>query len=572
MVQAAAANRAEERILPVFYHHLDPIKIPSEDAMDTEVLAADTVDAVTRALLCVEGLYNLGTFPLGSHPELWERVWPWARFFGAHNSRIPDASTEDTIRARVFSIVANLSGTPSKVASTPEIGVLTAQVWGSHFRDPNQNPNFPFRLALFLGSGGEYTLDPFIEGAGCVDALAIMVVKLPDYLLSSGSDLEGTTRCLGSVLEFCRRAEDQAWLSALRSHKFIAAMVSVLLFAERLPEIPNIAGLYPKLFNEAWPGFVRVSALDSGYTHVVEAIDAGYIQLIVSIAGRHVDWLESRIVIGVLQPATVYYPVLAALERTLPLIQRATSAPTFISCTLYPDWQEFNDLVLDRLEVKRMFDSGEHVTCRACDNLECGKILKKTDFKRCAGCEHHHYCSKECQIKDWRTGHRESCPKIHLSEFHAPKYLTSRDRAFLRFLVARDYEKHKLQIFLGWIRIHHHGESLITLFDYNTGDLEIEMRPREFDGDRNYHERVMRSGRRMHALVIQVIAGQACLQRWLLTIRSSASEVHEALCQLSPGLPLPTGEDALSDLSPDVHDTVTQLIENICPRIQEIVA
>ncbi|KAJ6448352.1 hypothetical protein C8R45DRAFT_1133134 [Mycena sanguinolenta] len=487
-------NSREARVLPVFYHHLDPQNIPSNDEMDTEILATDTVDTITRALL------------------------------DAHGSRILGSPSEDIIRARIVSIIATLDGISGKVASTPEIGILTAHVWSSYFREPHPASEMALRrLTIFLATGGEYGLDSFIEGAGSVDALAIMAVKLLDYLLNSKLRLEAMTMNLVGIMVF--------------------SMISVLLFAGRLLEIPTEVGLYPELFKQAWQNFLRVSALDSGYAYIVEAIDAGFLQLVVSISGRHIDWLESRMQASVqviFQPATVYYPVLAALERTLPLIQQATSAPTFLSSVVYPYWEEFNGLVLDRLEVKRMFDSGGHIACRACDNLEC-------------------------------TGHRESCPNIHLSEFPVPAYLTSHDRAFLRFLVAHDYAQHKLEIFLGRIRIHHHSECFLTLFNYNSGDVQIKIRSLS-NGDSPYFERVTRSGRRMHPIIVQVTTGQGRDQQWRLTIRSSASEMHDALFQLSQGLPLPAGEDAVSDLSPAVHDAVVELIERVCPRIQEIVS
>ncbi|KAJ6448345.1 hypothetical protein C8R45DRAFT_1115353 [Mycena sanguinolenta] len=49
MAQGAATNPNEKRILPLFYHHLDPTKIPSGDTMDTEILATDIVSDTSRA-------------------------------------------------------------------------------------------------------------------------------------------------------------------------------------------------------------------------------------------------------------------------------------------------------------------------------------------------------------------------------------------------------------------------------------------------------------------------------------------------------------------------------------------
>ncbi|KAF7364071.1 MYND-type domain-containing protein [Mycena sanguinolenta] len=584
MVQEAAMNREEKRILPVFYHHLDPNKIPSKDAMDTEILANDTIDSITRALLCLGGLYNLFPFPPGSHLDLWERVWPWGQFLDAHVSRIADAPTQDMLRAHVFRIITNFFGISDKLASTPEIGVLAAQVWGSYFQDPNPASEKALRcVALFLTWKSEYGLDPFIEGAGSVDALAILVVGLVDYMLASDAPPETKTRTLRAAIVFSRRSKGDAWVSALRAHKFTAAMISVLLFVEHHIHVPIEQNLHQDLYNQALFSFLRQCALNSGFSDVVEAVDAGLLQVTASIISRNLDWKDLKKAIRgmikfTVQPATVYYSVLAALERALPLIQQTLHASASDSA-IYLDWKEFVGMALDRLEVKKKFDSGEHIARKACDNLECGKILKKTAFKRCAGCEYHYYCSKDCQIKDWRTGHRESCRHLRPQGWHdesldGPAYFTSRDRAFLRFLVAYDYERHKLEIFLARIvNIHQHGESLVTLFDYITGGVQITQSPLfEEDGGQgpDYLVRVTRSGRRMHHIIVRLTTRPAHFQEWLLAIRSSASEVHDRLFELSQNL-LP-GTDSVADLSPDVHRAVTELIETMCPKIQEIVS
>ena len=43
----------------------------------------------------------------------------------------------------------------------------------------------------------------------------------------------------------------------------------------------------------------------------------------------------------------------------------------------------------------------------SCDN--CGKQLEKVNAKQCAACNMASYCSKECQVSDWRNGHKKQC-------------------------------------------------------------------------------------------------------------------------------------------------------------------
>ncbi|KAJ6448328.1 hypothetical protein C8R45DRAFT_1084501 [Mycena sanguinolenta] len=479
LVSVAGTTRDQMHVLPVFYHHLDPTKIPSDDEMDMEILPTDTADVITRAHLCMEGLCNYLDFPPGSQRDLWERVWPWARFFDVHPSRVAGAPTQDIVRAHIFNIIMTVE-MPGPIA---EIGILAAQIWESYFRDPHPASELALRrLTVFFGRGEEinpYSLHPFIEGAGGVDALATLLVKLVHYVLDSDASPEIKTRNLGGILSFSNRSKDDAWLAALRSHKFMSAMISVLLFVEPHIEVPTEEGLYQELFNQALHGYLRLSALNSSYTSVVEAVDAGILPLIASVISRNLEWTETGI-------------------RGIPLL----SAPSLLPNEKYPREPPTRRYI--RTGVKRKFDSGEHIPYKACDNVECGKILKKTDFKRCAGCAHHHYCSKECQIKDWRIGHRISCQRTHLRHVQ--------------------------------VNVH-------------TLDLNSEV---------DYSARERRSGGRIHSIMVVFADSRSQPQPWLLPVRSSTSEVHDRLFQLSQNIP--PGTDSTSDLSPAVHRAVTQLI------------
>ncbi|KAF9360125.1 hypothetical protein BGX26_010467 [Mortierella sp. AD094] len=48
-------------------------------------------------------------------------------------------------------------------------------------------------------------------------------------------------------------------------------------------------------------------------------------------------------------------------------------------------------------------------TCAAksCENKEA----KKDEFQRCGGCKKRYYCSRLCQVNDWKEGHKKSCKK-----------------------------------------------------------------------------------------------------------------------------------------------------------------
>ena len=39
----------------------------------------------------------------------------------------------------------------------------------------------------------------------------------------------------------------------------------------------------------------------------------------------------------------------------------------------------------------------------------CNKVQASTKFDFCSICKKVYYCSKECQVKDWKAGHKKQC-------------------------------------------------------------------------------------------------------------------------------------------------------------------
>ncbi|KAJ6462510.1 hypothetical protein C8R45DRAFT_1220516 [Mycena sanguinolenta] len=540
VVQIAAIGPSAYLFCPVFHRHLDPAKIPGRDAMDTEIVPNDIVDAITRAFLSLEGIFNLIYPPKGSEPDLWQRVWPWIQFFDVYKSCIPGAPMGDVVRERFFSIVASLAtgSAADEIALTPGIGVFVAQFWADYFKnlDPQgYSKRVLRRLSEFIAiaTQSDYDFEEYIDGAGGVDRLAKLVVQLVDYLASwdhvSIIDLAGIVAFAAGSGEH-RWSDwsverwalgDNAWISALRSHKYAQALMSVLSFAGNAAqyEVALEKKVYPELYRLAWSHVVSVlsSTRSAGYSDIVDVIHAGVLQLVISLpnipAHRDAIGAMRAVIKEILHPATIYYPVLSALETSIPLLAESSSTAAFISSVLYVDWQEFVSLVMERLDFKKSYDSDA-----------------PTDFMDSA------------------------------------KYLTSRDRSFVRAVVMHDYESNKERVFLNLIlQMRLHGESLCTIFNYSNGRGLVGIQSHITGLGNHFSWRGARSGRRMHLNL--VVLPDGC--RWMLPIRSSDSGVHDALFALSQSVPY--GIDTVSDLSPEIRRAVSQLIEEVCPTVVEIV-
>ncbi|KAJ7649101.1 hypothetical protein DFH06DRAFT_557989 [Mycena polygramma] len=230
--------------------------------MDAEILSDDILSTVTLASFSLEGLFDVPTPPPGSHHDLWLRVWPWAQFFDVHHPRFAGLPTEDILRARFFSTTGSFTKPYTEISrhitSTPGIGTLAAQAWGSYFRDPNQTSEVALRRVadfLVVAMSSPYDFDEFVEGAGGEDALAVLVVRLVEYLLASTlNPTRATALNLAGLLVFSTRIENHTWMSALLSHKYLSALVSILMFADRVSDAataPNLA-LYQDLYKNTW--------------------------------------------------------------------------------------------------------------------------------------------------------------------------------------------------------------------------------------------------------------------------------------------------------------------------------
>ncbi|KAJ7649133.1 hypothetical protein DFH06DRAFT_558293 [Mycena polygramma] len=580
VIELVSVHHDQNCFLPVFYHHLDPSKIPSDHAMDAEILSDEASSRITLAFLSMDGLFNLPTPPPGSHHDLWLRVWPWVQFFDVHHCRFVDIVNQDVLRARCFSVISSLmeanSETSRQITSAPGIGVLAAQAWGSYFRDPNHTTEAALRrlTTFFLfASSFDCDFDDFIDGAGGEAALAVLVVRMVDYLLASTNTTYGTALNLCAVVVFSGRSKENTWLSALHSKKYLTALVSILVLADGVLTVPTAPkDLYPDLYQHGWNMLLAVLLCSAGYTQIAETLNAGLLPLIFSVASKHLDWTIGglqALITEMMRPATQYYPVLSVLENCLPRVEKLAVEPAFLSSPLHVDWQEFEKVARDRLDFKRHFDCG-HISHRGCDNMECCKIFQKAEFKRCSGCEYQHYCSKECQVSDWRAGHREACQHTRppdgwrADHLDGPAFFTGHDRAFLRALVAYDYERHKEHIFLARIvRLRQSGESSSTVFNYTEGQVKISEEPVSDGGE--VFSRVARSGRRMHVNAVFITKDTGY---WQLLTRSGESYVHDALVTLAERTP--PGTD-VSNLPPKIVQAVRKLIERACPQIPEIV-
>ncbi|KIY65580.1 hypothetical protein CYLTODRAFT_492185 [Cylindrobasidium torrendii FP15055 ss-10] len=83
----------------------------------------------------------------------------------------------------------------------------------------------------------------------------------------------------------------------------------------------------------------------------------------------------------------------------------------------------------------------KELALRKCANLKCKrKNAGPVILKRCGGCLHYAYCSKECQRLDWARGHKQYCNNLKIlpQMIVSCPAVTESDDDFMRFLAWRD--------------------------------------------------------------------------------------------------------------------------------------
>ncbi|KAJ7116887.1 hypothetical protein C8R44DRAFT_791594 [Mycena epipterygia] len=306
-----------------------------------------------------------------------------------------------------------------------------------------------------------------------------------------------------------------------------------------------------------------------------EALDADLLRVIVTCAtlpcARKINHHLRSLLRRAISSGLFYYYVVAQLQSSRAAVEELVSTDAFKNCSVYGEWEHFMTVTDDRFDVLTDVD---YPAEKACDNLKCDIIDEKSSFERCSGCKSVYYCSRECQITDWQEGaHRKACrsyqsASLSLTELSKPIF-TVRERAFIRALLHHDYTMHASSICKKQVEFmaeHPTCDLLITLFDYCTGHLQIEVHSaahsplstilEEADDEwTDFIARAAWSQGRLQLHVMRVLDGTTT-PYWVVPLRSSSSDIFDSLRDLARH-PISEGVmDEISDLLEDSQDVL----------------
>ncbi|KAF7350641.1 MYND-type domain-containing protein [Mycena sanguinolenta] len=568
----ATATQAQAKwMLPVFYINLDTAELPDLDGFDMEAAPLNTVSAVSRALIALYSVFAIKSVDTAG-PDLWVRVWPWARFLHFYRAQLPGMTplNESDFCLSFLSFAGRRSEDPETSAlimATPWFWYMLAQAWihlptaiGLLGRMQACNDIGCFVVEEQVANPAN--MAQLVEGAGgTLSDLAGLVVSFIDDIVpgnDAGMD-QMRINFLGNMFEFLGLV-DPALQDPMRATGVLGPFGQALLARDIVPAV--LKAVCSLSNSSATPALTALhSCFDllaslflssDGYAKLPEAIDEGLLRALVISAqcpfADGVDQKYYKLHFTLLLPfSLVYHRFVSTLLTALDEITELICTPTFQQCAIYDTWKEFLSLALARLEVLAAFDSERASrNVKACDNLQCSKIDAKTAFRRCSGCQCFYYCSPLCQTTDWRHGgHREACMSYGKLLLSAKNDADSnaRQRSFLRALVQHDYDKargrllYQQTLFMNaypdkaFLTIHDYTDDLPkletrsgTIFDEVEGFTGIEWN--------SILSRAAASGGKM-GIHVAAIYDPHGTRRFVIPLRAQSSRVHDRQQQLA---------------------------------------
>ncbi|KAF7305679.1 MYND-type domain-containing protein [Mycena chlorophos] len=536
-VKTLTPGIAIARYLPVFYANIDLARVPqgSELGGDNWNPAFRTcacckippslspATALRMVFDCLRHIPNAGQLSLVAANDLWHRIFHWLDFFAEHSQDGGSAMMAAWIGIPHSEVLGYLAGVLSYFARQPNRRDI-AEKYACHV-DPVVVVLWAELAAVCHASASSGVVDVWADyGMECLFSFL-------GYFYSD-------CRVVGRLINCFRVDHDLRLIATILAqqlpHAIDARIVyrfTVLVYiarnlTERLDgaiafadagglalSIRNLRAISTtflgdpstQLIDDIVRTIFQMFTARPMYAEVVHAAQSD-LWAVMEMCGRAQDRMRlgdasleqlSSLITTTLAKATLHYPVIRALQQA-PLSKRLDlnklrdafkhsrhfTAPSFDRCM---------KLLAERAADFERFSDAAYVELRGCDNVKCGAIRPRSEFKRCGQCSIAFYCSRACQKFSWREGgHRKLCqPESNIVfQSNASVQLSRRSDAFLRYLVQQYYHKSKLDLLLKQARfIKETGRTdFVMEFRYTEGD-PVDVRFRVID------KRIFASGR-----------------------------------------------------------------------------
>ncbi|KAF7320583.1 hypothetical protein HMN09_00142700 [Mycena chlorophos] len=469
-------------LAPLFYHGLDTAYIeplrqlgdPSQiegEVLEDEQTHSHAVARAIHSLNVMEHLFHCESLPGDAARDCWVRLYPWMRFLYELRDHLPirwsgfAAESLESVFAPVLFHVLRRSQQDdarallTEIERTPRFWVLIGAIWAGLIRLKDDRGLGLFAHVLLLDERHRVVTNSipqwyheFSEGAGGNKSVAELLTqqlrlacpKEPRPLTED--EVEMIEAATSRIFFHSARLDTElnkllceaGWVPALTRASIALARTHPLsqFRGFHSGEIPHRAFL---CISHNW----KTSPWAAEW--IAEALKAdflvAFLMLVrtlraVGLGDQHHELRQVFVPITVFIPRwLISYKVLKHLPKAL----EAARALDPVGCLgegteMLRRWRIFETQAKYMVERLEEYQLGTFPMNRACDNLDCGQILDRHQFKRCGGCQATFYCSRACQKNDWKLGHREGCAegkeqRTHLSAF------SLRDLEFIRYFL-----------------------------------------------------------------------------------------------------------------------------------------
>ncbi|KAK7013079.1 hypothetical protein R3P38DRAFT_3008251 [Favolaschia claudopus] len=500
--------RTPTDFIALFYHLLDPIRLPTPEALDswTEETACNLMAGATA-------LSNL----LQTRPhqttavDLWPRVIPWAQFL---------CTFDDVVRPMLSLSERDFHDNLMRfwnhfwkdhqhlIMSLPGASQLALRSWNSaSYTDLLQSGGYQNMVHDILVYGPGITLPEILQVLDMSTFAQLLMHQCTPVVSPTWTrgDPVGFTKfwlfrqvidIVDLIDDFTNKIKSQTKPKTKNSHPhplcetllplgFLKpVVVAGRAICDTQPSPNSLTPAHQSLLTSTIRLIASLLLLHPGNhsTLLRTALRYGLMDIVLWTAlidTEHPVQETLRLLItDVLTPAAVYYHALNDLGKAH---YRVLVPKTFTNGLTRAAWTTFVKMLGGRLRAVDEFDDeadeGGALGRRAqCDNVECGKIFTKADLQRCSGCQNVLYCSLQCQAADWHHGHRNNC-SCHLAHRTAiRRSYSAKEYAFLRFLLRRETVRGREKLAIDYVRwqianFTAEPSLVLTVYDYRSGLL-----------------------------------------------------------------------------------------------------
>ncbi|KAJ7624096.1 hypothetical protein DFH06DRAFT_1142650 [Mycena polygramma] len=290
---------------------------------------------------------------------------------------------------------------------------------------------------------------------------------------------------------------------------------------------------------------------------IADAISAGLLRALIRCSivcdkgSRNVQASALRRLLAFILPgSTVYYTVVARLETRMHDVEELAKSPAFKESGMYDDWCSFADLASRRIGLLKDRAAEEHVTLKACDNMEVGKSLPtRPSFGDAL------IVNKSFTVP-WDVkkgiGKQDIVRHVNRSTFRGtvnyPDFVlnhTTRNLSFMRSMLHRDsfliFDLEQARQALLALMQANPGKPIVSMVDYWDGKItpEFKLLEQQRAADENgdvcwdeYAARAARSAGRMELHLMLVWDG-AVLRQIMFPQRSDRPTLHDGFVRIS---------------------------------------